>query len=144
MQLTRAELEEVVTRNSKQRFSFDETGVLIRANQGHSVEVDLQLKPQTPPELLYHGTGHRTADTIEQAGLEKMRRHHVHLSPDVATATQVGSRHGRPVIFEVEAGGMHATAISSIAPPTASGSPIGCRRRIFAASGELRFAPAGA
>src|ERR1700712_429484 len=87
MRLTRAQLEEVVARNSKQRFSFDETGTRIRANQGHSVEVDLQLEPTDPPERLYHGTGHRTADVIAESGLQKMARHHVHLSPDVQTAT---------------------------------------------------------
>lgn len=107
MRLTRAELEEVVANNSKQRFSFDETGERIRANQGHSVEVDLQLQPVAPPERLYHGTGHRSADAIEASGLKKMARHHVHLSPDVETATVVGRRHGRPVLFEVDAAAMH-------------------------------------
>ena len=104
--LTRAGLEEVVTLNTKQRFSFDPTGTLIRANQGHSVEVDLQLEPATPPAVLYHGTGHQTADHIARTGLEKMRRHHVHLSADVETARAVGARHGRPVIFAVDAAAM--------------------------------------
>lgn len=105
--VSRAELDEVVARNNKKRFSFDETGVRIRANQGHSVEVDLQLEPRTPPARLYHGTGHRTAEVIKREGLKKMQRHHVHLSPDVETARTVGARHGRPVIFEVDSEGMH-------------------------------------
>ncbi len=101
------ELEEVVARNDKKRFSFDPSGTLIRANQGHSVEVDLQLEPLQPPDTLYHGTGHRTADTIMRSGLLRMARHHVHLSLEIATARKVGARHGRPVIFAVDAGAMH-------------------------------------
>ncbi len=105
-EVSRADLDEVVAENSKQRFSYDPTGTLIRANQGHSVEVDLQLEPSLPPELLYHGTGHLAAPLIAQLGLEKMRRHHVHLSADTETARAVGSRHGRPVIFTVLAAPM--------------------------------------
>ncbi len=104
--LSRAELEEVVAENSKQRFSFDSTRTLIRANQGHSVEVDLQLEPTAPPAVLYHGTGHQTAPVIARAGLDKMRRHHVHLSADRETARAVGARHGRPIIFQVDAAAM--------------------------------------
>jgi putative RNA 2'-phosphotransferase len=106
MRISMAELREVVEQNSKQRFSFDETGEKIRANQGHSVEVDLELEPREPPSTLFHGTGHRTADLIEKEGLQKMRRHHVHLSPDVETAVKVGSRHGRPVVFQIDAAAM--------------------------------------
>ena len=105
--ITRAELAEVVAQNDKQRFAFDPSGTRLRANQGHSVEFDLQLEPLTPPPLLYHGTGHRTADAIAEAGIMRMARHHVHLSSDIATATAVGARHGRPVIFEVDAEAMH-------------------------------------
>ena len=104
--ITRDELQEVVARNSKQRFSFDDTGARIRANQGHSVEVDLQLTPATPPDVLYHGTGHGTAAVIEEGGLLRMNRHHVHLSIDVPTARAVGTRHGRPVLFAVDAAAM--------------------------------------
>jgi putative RNA 2'-phosphotransferase len=114
--LSRAELEEVVAGHSKQRFSFDPGGTQIRANQGHSVEVDLQLSPADPPGTLYHGTGHQSAEVIRRTGLNKMLRHHVHLSADIETARAVGTRHGRPVIFEVDA----AT--------TASGSPTPSRR----------------
>ena len=102
----------MVARSDKQRFSFDETGIRIRANQGHSVSVDLELKPVTPPDVLYHGTGDHTAPLIVRAGLLKMSRHHVHLSPDVATATSVGARHGRPVVFAVDAARMHRDGYS--------------------------------
>jgi len=106
--VTLEELREVVAQSDKQRFAFDETGCRIRANQGHSVEVDLELTAVTPPAVLFHGTGHGSGDAVEREGLRKMRRHHVHLSPDVETATRVGARHGRPVIFSVDAGAMAA------------------------------------
>jgi putative RNA 2'-phosphotransferase len=106
--ITPAELDEVVARNDKQRFSFDATGTRIRANQGHSIPVDLRLESVEPPALLYHGTGGRTALAIEREGLRKMRRHHVHLSADPETARRVGARHGRPVVFEVDAAAMRA------------------------------------
>ncbi len=96
------ELEEVVRRNDKKRFSFNENGTKIRANQGHSVKIDLQLDPQIPPDLLYHGTGHKAVSSILNEGLAKMARHHVHLSSDRATAKKVGQRHGKPVIFQVD------------------------------------------
>lgn len=105
--LTRAQLDEVVANNNKQRFSYDETGERIRANQGHSVAVDLQLSPVTPPETLYHGTGERAVASIQREGLKRMTRHHVHLSSDVETAVKVGRRHGRPVVFVVAAGAMN-------------------------------------
>jgi putative RNA 2'-phosphotransferase len=95
-------LDEVVRTNDKKRFSYDETGTLIRANQGHSVEVDLQLKPQVPPQILYHGTVEKFMPSIEKEGLSKMQRHHVHLSKDKETAIKVGSRRGKPVILEVD------------------------------------------
>lgn len=105
--VTRAELDEVVADNDKKRYAFDPTGTLIRANQGHSVEVDLQLEPVTPPALLYHGTPERNVTSILATGLSKMARHHVHLSGDVETATRVGARRGKPVILVVDAGAMH-------------------------------------
>jgi len=105
--VTYAELNEVVARNDKKRFSFDATGTLIRANQGHSVEIDLQLEPAVPPDVLYHGTGHGAVESIMQCGLCKMSRHHVHLSEDIETARKVGTRHGRPVVFAVDAAAMY-------------------------------------
>jgi putative RNA 2'-phosphotransferase len=105
--LTRQELEEVVATNDKKRFTFSPDGGRIRANQGHSVEVDLGLVPVEPPELLYHGTVERFLDGIRQQGLLRGKRHHVHLSVDRETATRVGRRRGRPVVLVVEAGRMH-------------------------------------
>ena len=100
------ELTEVVERNDKRRFSFDETGTKIRANQGHSVEVDLQLKPSAPPDVLFHGTNKKNVSVILKHGLLKMARHHVHLSTDEKTARSVGGRRGKPVIFAVDAAAM--------------------------------------
>lgn len=102
-----AELKEVVANNDKKRFSFDATGTLIRANQGHSVEIDLQLEAVVPPDVLYHGAGHGAVEAILREGLRKMSRHHVHLSTDIITAKKVGTRHGRPIVFTVDAAAMH-------------------------------------
>src|SRR3954463_16137746 len=101
------ELVECVETNDKRRFSFDETGEMIRANQGHSVEVDLHLEEREPPEVLYHGTVERFLPSILAAGLNRGRRHHVHLSKDVETARKVGARRGQPVVLTVDAGRMH-------------------------------------
>jgi putative RNA 2'-phosphotransferase len=101
--LSRAELEEVVARNDKSRFAFDPAGTRIRASQGHSVPVDLGLEPVAPPPRPFHGTGEGRVDAILRDGLRPMGRHHVHLSPDAATARRVGARHGRPVVLEVAA-----------------------------------------
>ncbi|MFD9221345.1 RNA 2'-phosphotransferase [Streptomyces sp. NPDC060064] len=103
--ITRAELDHVVAVNDKQRFTID--GTRIRANQGHSVEVDLDLPPAEPPAYLYHGTVARSLDAIRAEGLRAMNRHHVHLSPDRETATRVGARRGRPVVLSVHAGAMY-------------------------------------
>lgn len=104
--LSRDEVNEVVATSDKQRFSFDSTRTLIRANQGHSIEVDLQLESVVPPDVLYHGTGHKAVESILQTGLNKMLRHHVHLSADIFTAKTVGARHGKPVVFAVDAAAM--------------------------------------
>lgn len=100
-------LQAVVHSNDKQRFAFSPDGTLIRANQGHSVEVDLALPPVAPPEVLYHGTASTNLTSIGQRGLLKGRRHHVHLSVDPETATKVGQRHGPSVVLSVRAGEMH-------------------------------------
>lgn len=102
----REELEKVVAENDKKRFAFDETGTKIRANQGHSIRVEIEFEQKTPPEILYHGTTEKNVGAILEKGLKKMRRHHVHLSPDVETAGKVGSRRGKPVILEIDAGRM--------------------------------------
>ena len=106
--VTRAELDEVVATNDKQRFATDETGTRIRASQGHSVEVELELSPADPPAVLYHGTGEQNRDVILRGGLSRMRRHHVHLSADVETAVRVGRRHGTPLVFAVASATMAA------------------------------------
>jgi putative RNA 2'-phosphotransferase len=101
------DLVECVETNDKQRFAFDVSGEMIRANQGHSVDVDLQLEEREPPEFLYHGTVERFLSSILKDGLIRGNRHHVHLSKDMETATKVGARRGKPVILTVDAGRMH-------------------------------------
>lgn len=108
VRFTREELEEVVERCDKQRFGIDPTDTKIRANQGHSTEVDLQLEPAEPPAELFHGTPNRNLSAVLRDGLFKMARHHVHLSPDTQTATRVGSRRGSPVILAIDAAKMRA------------------------------------
>ncbi|MEW9532185.1 RNA 2'-phosphotransferase [Microbispora sp. NPDC049125] len=100
------ELDEVVARNDKRRYVIQ--GGRIRASQGHSVPVELGLSPVEPPGTLYHGTVAAALPSIREQGLAPMSRHHVHLSPDPATATRVGSRRGAPVVLTVDAGAMHA------------------------------------
>ncbi|MFE1949568.1 RNA 2'-phosphotransferase [Streptomyces sp. NPDC059524] len=102
---TRAELDRVVAENDKRRFTID--GTRIRANQGHTIAVDLGLEPAEPPAYLYHGTVPRFLDAIRAEGLRPMDRHDVHLSADRETATRVGARRGRPVVLSVDAGAMH-------------------------------------
>jgi putative RNA 2'-phosphotransferase len=97
----------VVDGNDKQRFEVSGDLTLIRARQGHSIAIDLALPPVTPPDALYHGTPVRSVDAILAEGLKKMRRHHVHLSPDVETARKVGARRGRPAIFAIDAAWLH-------------------------------------
>jgi putative RNA 2'-phosphotransferase len=94
-------LKHVVETNAKRRYSFNEEGTKIRANQGHSVEVDLAYKPQVPPAVLYHGTGSQSVNSILTSGLSKMKRHHVHLSSELQTALTVGQRHGKPVVLRI-------------------------------------------
>ena len=105
--MTLPELEYIVETNAKQRFRFNDDRSQIRASQGHSVEVALGYTPVVPPEVLYYGTAVQHQAAILRDGLQKMARHHVHLSADVATARTVGMRHGRLVLFEVAAGAMH-------------------------------------
>lgn len=105
--LTREELEEVVRTNDKQRFAFSEDGSKIRASQGHSVEIELDYREIEPPEFLYHGTVTRFLASIQEKGLVKGRRHHVHLSGDTETAQKVGMRHGEPVVLSIAAGKMY-------------------------------------
>ncbi|MDB5193572.1 MAG: 2-phosphotransferase [Segetibacter sp.] len=107
MRITPQLLEQVVATNTKKRFSFNAGKTQIRANQGHSVDIDLQLTPAQPPSVLYHGTSETSVTAILETGLEKRSRQHVHLSSDIVTATTVGSRHGKPAILIVDAAGMY-------------------------------------
>lgn len=100
-------LKEIVATNNKQRFAFNPDQTRIRANQGHSIELNLGYSPKTPPEFLYHGTAQRFMNSIMQQGLQKRKRHHVHLSPNRETALQVGQRHGKPVILIIQSELMH-------------------------------------
>lgn len=100
-------LEKIVRTDGKQRYSFNADKTKIRANQGHSVAVDVELKEQKPPEILYHGTGKKYLDSIKAEGLKPKSRLYVHLSPDEATAVNVGRRHGVPVVLKVNAGIMY-------------------------------------
>ena len=104
--LDMAGLEEIVRTDEKQRYSFNEDKTKIRANQGHSVPVDVELEAVTPPEILYHGTGEKYVESIEAQGLIPKTRLYVHLSGDYETAFKVGSRHGRPRNDQVHAGQM--------------------------------------
>ena len=106
--ISRETLDLVVATNNKKRFAYSEDGTRIRANQGHSVAVDLGYAQQTPPETLYHGTATKYLDSILQTGLEKRTRHHVHLSAHRDTALAVGQRHGKPVILLVDTATMVA------------------------------------
>jgi putative RNA 2'-phosphotransferase len=96
----------VVATNDKKRFSFNEDKSRVRANQGHSLEVELNLNTAEPPDILYHGTAERFAAKILQEGLIKQQRQHVHLSKDTETAKAVGTRHGKPVILNINARAM--------------------------------------
>lgn len=100
-------LEQIVANDDKQRYSFNDNRTLIRANQGHSISVDVELEEIQPPEILYHGTGEKYAESIEKLGLISKSRLYVHLSSDKETACKVGSRHGKPVIYEIKSGEMH-------------------------------------
>ena len=96
-------LEEIVRTDEKGRYSFSEDKTLIRANQGHSIPVDVELKETVPPDILYHGTATRFLDTIKRDGIRSMSRLYVHLSQDLETARKVGSRHGKSVVLEINA-----------------------------------------
>lgn len=96
-------LEEIVRVDEKQRYSFNEDRTLIRANQGHSIPVDVELEQAKPPEILWHGTGMKYVESINEEGLIPKSRLYVHLSKDYETAINVGSRHGTPIVYKVSA-----------------------------------------
>lgn len=105
--ITRELLNTVISTNDKQRFAISKDGLFIRANQGHSLNIDLKLHPLLPPELLYHGTATCFLASIKEKGLVPKNRQYVHLSGDEETATKVGQRHGKPVVFKIHARTMH-------------------------------------
>ena len=107
--ISRDLLDRIVFGNDKQRFALSPDGLRIRANQGHSVPVDLELTPTEPPPVLYHGTATHFLPSIRSQGLQRMRRQHVHLSGTRAQAYRVGARHGRSIVLEIDAKGMGDT-----------------------------------
>lgn len=110
--LDMAGLERIVAEDEKQRYSFNEDKTLIRANQGHSIPVDVELEKVEPPEILYHGTGEKFVASIDEQGLIPKSRLYVHLSGDEDTARKVGQRHGKPVIYTVKSGEMYRDGIA--------------------------------
>lgn len=110
--LTREILDIVVSTNEKNRFAFNEDKSKIRANQGHSIDIELNLETQQPPAFLYHGTVDKFLDVIKAEGLKKMNRQHVHLSADKDTAVDVGSRRGKPIVLVINSGEMHQNGYS--------------------------------
>lgn len=104
-------LEEIVRLDNKGRFTFNDYRTLIRANQGHSIPVDVGLEEALPPDILYHGTGEKFVESIEREGLIPKSRLYVHLSTSYDTAVSVGSRHGHPVVFLVDSARMRDDGI---------------------------------
>lgn len=109
--IDREALERIVRENNKQRYSFNEDHTKIRANQGHSLQVDVELRETKPPRYLYHGTAARFLPAIQAEGIKKMTRQYVHLSGDYQTAAAVGRRHGAPVVLRINAGTMAENGI---------------------------------
>lgn len=100
-------LFEIVETDNKKRYIFNKGKTKIRANQGHSIKINLELKKQKPPNILYHGTAEKYYDSIMQNGIQKRSRTHVHLSTDFQTAIEVGRRHGKPIVFKVDSKSMY-------------------------------------
>lgn len=107
MNVDETKIQSVVANNDKQRFRLDLANRRIRANQGHSIDIDLALDPSVPPAVLFHGTATRFIDSILEKGLIRGSRQHVHLSLNLETAHKVGSRHGKPTILKIDARAMH-------------------------------------
>ena len=105
-------IDEIVETNNKKRFTYNDDETKIRANQGHSIKVDVELEKTLPPETLYHGTANRFVDSIMKEGIKPRNRNHVHLSADDATATDVGKRHGKPAVLYVDSKRMSDDGLS--------------------------------
>lgn len=106
-EIDRDSLEYIVRTNDKQRYAFNEDHTKIRANQGHTIPVDVELEETVPPDCLFHGTAESSLPSIMDKGLLKMKRLYVHLSIDVPTAIKVGRRHGKPVVLRIDSGRMY-------------------------------------
>ena len=102
-----AVLEDVVQTCDKKRFAYNLDKTKIRANQGHSIHINHGFKKLTPPGVLFHGTGKKNETEILSLGIDRRNRHHVHLSLNIKAAINVGERHGKPIVFEVDAERMH-------------------------------------
>jgi putative RNA 2'-phosphotransferase len=102
LNITPSLIERTATTNDKKRFQISANGLYIRASQGHSIKVDLQLTPQEPPAALFHGTATRFLESIQKEGLKAGQRQHVHLSTDIDTAYAVGKRYGKPIILKID------------------------------------------
>jgi putative RNA 2'-phosphotransferase len=112
LEITLDDLKQVVAQDDKRRFSFENASYRrIRANQGHSIEVDLGLKKVVPPSVLYHGTAIRFKESILQKGITRKNRHHVHLSKDIKSAIDVGQRHGKPMVIIIDSERMNQDGI---------------------------------
>lgn len=108
---TLEELAEIAETNDKKRYEFNEDKTKIRARQGHSVDVDVELKETVPPEVLYHGTAKRFVSSIMAEGILRGTRQYVHLSKDKNTAVNVGKRHGEPFVLRIDSKKMHEDGI---------------------------------
>ena len=107
LQINKELLDNIVDTNNKKRFSFSEDETKIRANQGHSLNVDVELKEREPPNTLYHGSAKKFSHLIYKQGIKKMDRQYVHLSADIETAKQVGKRHGEYIIYWIKTSRMY-------------------------------------
>jgi putative RNA 2'-phosphotransferase len=105
--LTLEILKEIVETNDKKRFAFNEDHSMIRASQGHSIDIELGLEPVQPPEKLYHGTAEKNLASIMKTGIASQSRQHVHLSATTDMARQVGTRHGKPVVLTIDTAAMY-------------------------------------
>jgi len=111
LNISKSDLDIIVSENNKKRFSYSQYDKKIRCNQGHSIDVDVNLEETKPPNILYHGTAYKNVESIFKDGIDKRQRLHVHLSSDIETATSVGKRHGEVYIFNIDCKQMYDDGI---------------------------------
>jgi putative RNA 2'-phosphotransferase len=111
LKISKSDLDEIVVTDNKNRFSYSKNKTKIRCNQGHSIDVDVELIEMKPPDVLYHGTATRFLNSIFETGIDKRNRNHVHLSADIETAEKVGSRHGNIIVLIIDTKEMYADGI---------------------------------